>query len=272
MDFTVLGLLGPAGSGKDLLADWFCEHGFLKVSFADPIKRFARDVFRLTNEQLWGPSPERNKKFQVDDSWWFWAIGRLGTGSLELMTEVLEYKYKTTGFLALHSWFTTLRRSFPTEISAREILQTLGTEWGREVDPLLWAKYAHHVAGILREDPTRGYTHVEGLSRPSLKGTKRAQGVIIPDHRFANEVATTQEFDGFVIRLRRLALEEKTVGIAGHKSEAEQKTIPDSAFDLVLEIEEFETPSALYLALNTALKDEPWKQGRGTTIRVSRSS
>ena len=47
MDFTVIGLLGPAGSGKDLVGDWFVDKGLTKVSFADPMKRFVQRAFGL---------------------------------------------------------------------------------------------------------------------------------------------------------------------------------------------------------------------------------
>jgi len=58
----LIGILGVAGSGKDTVADYLVSnYNFAKISFADPIKRICKDVFSFTDEQLWGPSQERNK-------------------------------------------------------------------------------------------------------------------------------------------------------------------------------------------------------------------
>ena len=239
MSFEVLGLLGPAGSGKDLVADWLGKKaGFCKIAFADPIKRFARKAFNIDGERLWGESHKRNEIFEVDDAWWFEAIGHFPEASEEFLNGgVLEEGFRTQGFLTLHDWLTTLRREYREKISARVILQTLGTEWGRAVDDLMWAKYAHKVIKKLSKG---GWVYTQSNGLTSVNSAEAPPGVVIPDHRFVNEIKLTQEEGGYVLRLRRLAHEKKeeSVGIAGHRSEAEQKTIPDAAFDHVLNFEE----------------------------------
>lgn len=53
---------GQSGAGKDTIADFLVQdYGFIKISFADPLKRFCMEVFDWTPEQLWGPSENRNK-------------------------------------------------------------------------------------------------------------------------------------------------------------------------------------------------------------------
>lgn len=278
--FTVLGILGPAGSGKDLVADYLCTNGFVKIAFADPMKRFARGAFGLTTEQLWGPSEERNREFEVDEAWWFNAIGNMPQAFDEILNMVLQDGDRSRGYLALMDWFSKLRQNYREKISARLILQTLGTEWGRTVDPLLWARYAHKVAG--RVGAGGGYSQENGWT--SI-GARRWDGVVIPDHRFINEVELSQGFGAYVMRLRRLAREEApTVGIAGHQSESEQKMMTDESFDVVLELEEFwldevdsegnqkyRTPDieSFHRALEPILKEEAWKRGKGTRVRVS---
>lgn len=257
-DFEVLGLLGPAGSGKDLVADWLCqEKGFAKVSFADPIKRFASRTFGIDHDRLWGPSEKRNEMFTVDDSWWYEAIAKMAKSNLELINDVLEVGYRTTGYLKLLDWMTELRTANPTQISARIVLQTLGTEWGRSVDEVMWAKYAHKVAGIIRFEGAQ-YSQAYGLT-PRDPEKPLVKGVVIPDHRFKNEVDMTHAKTGHVIRLRRLELEKKdeTVGIAGHRSEAEQKTIPDDAFHLVIEFPE--GIEKVYEILEQAYATKAWR-------------
>ena len=67
----ILGLVGPAGSGKDLFASILEEeHNFIVISFADVIKRFARKIFDFSSDSLWGPSQLRNEVIKVDESWW----------------------------------------------------------------------------------------------------------------------------------------------------------------------------------------------------------
>lgn len=59
---NIIGISGLAGSGKDTAADFLLEHdGFIKISLADPIKRFAMDVWEFTEEQLFGDSKHRNR-------------------------------------------------------------------------------------------------------------------------------------------------------------------------------------------------------------------
>jgi len=275
MNFTIIGLLGPAGSGKDLVADWFVSKGFVKVAFADSMKRFSQKAFSLSAEQLWGPSHERNKQFPVDLSWWFNAMGNLQDASKEILQDVLQEGDRMNGYLKLLDWFSWLRKTYPEAISAREILQTLGTEWGRAVDPLLWCRYAHRVAqrllhGVFTYDQTTGLTHV-GLVEKELTGfdgskfrtkelvqpyrTDPIAGVVIPDHRFVNEVEETKKH-GYVLRLRRLAREPKVIGIDNHPSESEQTGIPDNAFNLVLEFPE--GVEKVHAMLEEAMKERSW--------------
>lgn len=277
-NFKVLGINGPAGSGKDLVADYFASNGIVKISFADPMKRFVKGAFGLSDLQLWGLSEERNKEFLVDDSWWFNAIGLLPDAFKEILNEVLVGGNRSKGYLSLMDWFNRLRREYPEKISARVILQTLGTEWGRAVDPLLWAKHTHKLIREMGTHPQKSYTKTAGLFIEPSKSTGYYTGAIIPDHRFRNEVELTQQAGGHVIRVRRLALQQETVGIPGHQSEAEQKLLPDEAFDLVLELEEFNKPDtgeldlgALHQALAPVFQEEAWKQGKGTKRRLAPS-
>lgn len=55
----IIGLAGISGAGKDTAGDYLVRHhGFTRVAFADPLKRWVRDIFGLTAAQLWGA--ERN--------------------------------------------------------------------------------------------------------------------------------------------------------------------------------------------------------------------
>ena len=49
------------GAGKDEVSKYLISKGYTSIALADPIKRFAMDVWGLSREQLWGPSSLRNR-------------------------------------------------------------------------------------------------------------------------------------------------------------------------------------------------------------------
>lgn len=58
----IVGIAGPAGSGKSLLATALSErHGFRIISIADLPKRFVKDALNFTDHQLYGPSEARSE-------------------------------------------------------------------------------------------------------------------------------------------------------------------------------------------------------------------
>jgi len=80
--------------------------------------------------------------------------------------------------------------------SPRQMMQSLGTEWGREsVDKDLWLKVA---AKRIRKARQAG-----------------AAGVVIPDIRFDNEAEFVEQLGGFVVEVTR----EGTAAVAAHASE-----------------------------------------------------
>lgn len=145
----LVGITGKARSGKDTLAEYLVEHhGFLKLSFAEPIRRFVSDITGHSVEELTdGPLKEEH----------------LG-------------------------WLDT---------TPRRLMQTVGTEWGREmVDPDLWLKVAHR---RIREARQAG-----------------VPGIVIADVRFDNEAEFVRRWGGEVVRLTRPGSAE----VAAHASEA----------------------------------------------------
>lgn len=56
----IIGVSGLAGSGKSTVAEMLADCRFVTISLADPIKRIARDLYAFSDEQLWGPSHNRN--------------------------------------------------------------------------------------------------------------------------------------------------------------------------------------------------------------------
>ena len=64
----LLGVAGPKGSGKDTFASVFnsyCGELFLVHAFAEPLKQVCKQMYLLSDAQLYG----REEKEQVDERW-----------------------------------------------------------------------------------------------------------------------------------------------------------------------------------------------------------
>ena len=61
----IIGLVGNKNVGKDTFADYLVENkGFIKYAFADPLKKGLKELFGLTDEQIYG-----DKKEEIDPEW-----------------------------------------------------------------------------------------------------------------------------------------------------------------------------------------------------------
>lgn len=76
----ILGLMGPAGSGKSTVAKYLHDrHCALRFSFADPLKAVAAATLGFSHEQLYGTQAQKEA---VDPRYNFsprWFLQRLGT-------------------------------------------------------------------------------------------------------------------------------------------------------------------------------------------------
>jgi hypothetical protein len=123
------------------------------------------------------------------------------------------------------------RRADGAFLTPRHALQTLGSDWGRSMDPDVWARRALAVAQGIADG--WAYSPKTGLSN-ALRSTSIPAGVVIPDVRFRNEVGAINRAGGKVWKVVRdgAGLE----GEAGlHASEQELGRIPGSEFAAALD-------------------------------------
>ena len=140
----LIGIAGSARSGKDTAADFYCDRfGFVKYSFAQPLKEAIKVMFSLNEDHVNG----NLKEVVLDD---------LG-------------------------------------VSPRYLMQTLGTEWGRNtVNNDVWL-----------------------LAAKRNLATADGYGVVIPDVRFENEADFIRENGGLLLHISR----ENKVQVLNHASE-----------------------------------------------------
>lgn len=221
----IIGLSGFAGSGKDLVSDILVrDHGFVKIALADCMKRFLKEVYDFSDEQLWGPSEERNKPDE-------------------------RYQRKPFGYAAGEPHFVGRIENVPPfskegedlvrramadmYLTPRYALQRLGTEFGRDCYPNTWLDYTLRIAkttlGHFEEKYLEVYTAQKGLHRAVI-GDERPQGVVIPDCRFKNEFSAIKKANK-IIRIKRTGYENPAWN---HPSETEQMEVPDEEFDAIL--------------------------------------
>lgn len=212
----IVGVTGNARAGKDTLAAHLIKHyGFERIGMADPMKRFCQEVFGFSDEQLYGEERDApDKRYR------------------RIARTIVEHE--DARFLAeIDSMIRKLpppAEPYTVYLTPRFALQTLGTEWGRLCYPDIWIEYAVRTALVLLRgdhlyDVKRGLRHVEGMKPP--------RGVVFSDLRFKNEFDVIKKSGGLMVRIYREG-QEGNVGIAGHASEEEQKTMPDQDFDVVI--------------------------------------
>lgn len=117
-----------------------------------------------------------------------------------------------------HAWVTERRlKEEPIPglgVSARELMQTIGTECGRALHRDLWVRHLHLRLGL-------GWFGAHGTFRPQ-PGMHAGQPmapihdrIVISDVRFLNEAAWLRSIGGHLVRLHR----ESAPGVRMHASE-----------------------------------------------------
>lgn len=233
----ILGISGLAGSGKDTVAEFLGrDFKFTSVALADPLKRIARDVYAFTDEQLWGPSANRNapdKRYARPHTW---VLGPR-EGPREMTCACCDAE--------ADRWFVdnmlVVKEDSiaPCYLTPRYALQKLGTEWGRDCSPDTWAALCVRTSKRLLERDRLRYDRKKGLYVVASSHGDEAvdvspTAVAIPDVRFRNEMRVIREAGGKLLRVKRPGAGLRGAA-ANHPSEAEQAGIPDADFDLVLE-------------------------------------
>ncbi len=147
----LIGISGLANSGKDTAADFLVgRYSFVKTSFADPMKKIAREAFGFSDEQLYGPSEARNApdtRYPREHGPFDVSGGRCRCCSVDIF--LLDER----GASRPQCYLTP-----------RFALQQLGTAWGRTCYPNVWVELAiRNAEGDVVIPDVRFKNEVEGL-------------------------------------------------------------------------------------------------------------
>jgi len=231
MNFPLMILVGKAGVGKDTIAGFLAKRGGICIAQADPLKRFAYQVLGMSEHQLWGPSEARNapdprprRRILLDADLessrkrWLMDIGLVGSdGRVDpSAVDALDYWERT---------FLWSNEDLDKPLTPRHVLQTLGTEFGRSLNPSIWVDYAADTAVKLLETQ-RAYDRKSGVTLIP----HRNEFVVITDGRFLNEVLSVKEIGGKAYKIVGANAELPDQG-SQHASETQQNEIPDIWFD-----------------------------------------
>ncbi|MBN6741413.1 hypothetical protein JKG47_12855 [Acidithiobacillus sp. MC6.1] len=191
----IIGLTGPAGCGKDTVADLLVtHHGYHKTSFADSLYREVSEAFGIPVE----------------------ALSRRVTKELP-MTGLEPVFCGDLGFIEV------LQRVDPDfdwhkAYSPRQILQWWGTDYRRAQDGEYWVRQ-------VRERIIGGMS-MDRVMRQE-KSPAGCKPWVVTDVRFQNEAYPIHEFSGNLVLVER-----DTEAVAKHQSEAFWATCtPDFRLD-----------------------------------------
>ena len=164
---------GSAGAGKSEVAKRLVEkHGFVEVALADEIKRICMRLWDFSEEQLWGPSAERNKPDER------YTTPHLITDSTATCSKC-GVEIRLDG-----SWdnLQAVDGSQGCPLTPRHALQQIGTEVARAIDPDVWVRYTMKAASDILEEGwhyhrTRG--SYAGSSSSRIKGMSQCLSGLI---------------------------------------------------------------------------------------------
>ena len=193
-----LGNKRAAGAGKDVIAKHLVDkYNFTSVAWADPLKRFCKEVYDFSDEQLWGESDARtqpDKRYPRDDGTFLTpreALQGLGDG-----------------------W-------------GRKCYKNTWVDYGISVaKKILSGGSAYTSKYGLQPNPSWRVDSGYGLF-----------GVVFSDVRYLNEFNAVRAAGGKVVRIKRIVNNQfDIVGMNhSHKSETELPNEDDGIFDYIID-------------------------------------
>lgn len=195
-------ITGKSRSGKDTLADLFISLGgsfeVQKVAFADEPKRILMNLYKFTEEELWGPSELRNLpgKYMLEKK----SISITPRQGLQKLSQNFARDYYDG------TWCDFL-------------MEQCEDVEKNSIDRVYSRTY--HDPWVFRVMPE--------IQRPH----HCVKTIVVPDTRYSNEHNALKNKNAVMIKIYK-----DGAGLLGelgqHSSETEQDQIPDSSYDFVV--------------------------------------
>jgi hypothetical protein len=167
----LIGLAGPAGVGKDTIADYLvATYGYTKFSFSDALYDEVAEAFGIDKVKLY----ERSTKEQPMEALQYWYCR--------------DHTFRTILFQMLHA--AGVQYALDEWCSPRQVLQWWGTEYRRTQDPEYWIKRSEKV--------------IEDYLHAARRDPEAPQvGLVNCSVRFPNERGLIEGHGGEVWHVRR---------------------------------------------------------------------
>lgn len=237
--YPLILICGNAGSGKDTLADLIrSQEQAVKIALADPIKQFVGRVWQVEDDVLWGPSELRNKR--LDSSFikkWFFDARKTDANYLRSWMNLIGNDVSS---MTMYKWFC--QHVGGVDLTVRELLQKLATEFARAVNPDVWIDVGLKTAHQLMST-TSTYDRKCGV----IGAQTRHSLVVVSDGRFANEILKVKAQGGYVVKI----IDPHAKKSDKHQSETELDTVPEWWFNEVIVNDKTERLSMEILAAKT---------------------
>lgn len=240
MQRNIIAIFGKSKSGKNTVADMIAasRKGAIQIAFADKLKQVCMDLFGLTAQDL---NTEEGKakatKLPCPTCPMCKSINTTLAATTIAFSSFYDqpvYNHKGTQQVECRDCGAAgSPDSFVGFWTPRMILQHVGTEGVRRVDPNAWARDAMKTA-VLALDKGVSVSSSTTSSDSKIGDRFRPSLVVVNDGRFRSELAAVRAAGGIAWRLRRSETDNAATGIAGHVSEVEIDGIPDSEFDEVI--------------------------------------
>ncbi len=236
---NIIAIVGKSKTGKSTVADMIAasRKSTIQIAFADKLKQVCMDLFGLTTQDL---NTEEGKAKPTQLPCPTCPMCKSINTTLAAMTIAFSSFYDQPVYSHKGPQQVECKDcgaagppdSFVGFWTPRMILQHLGTEGVRRVDPDAWARCAMRTAVSALD---KGVDVVTSTSPDRKAGDNFKPGlVVVTDGRFRSELAAVRAAGGIAWRLRRPETDNVATGIAGHASEVEIDGIPDSDFDEVI--------------------------------------
>jgi len=188
----ILGIAGRKGHGKDSVAKILEEQGWTVVAFADELKRLAMGVFGLSPEEVFGgiEVKERPLEKMKDET-----LQKMISFGKSAYPEMLAPIFTRTNPIDAGKKMEEFVEEILKEpvITSRLILQQMGTEFGRKLDPDVWVRRVQCHLGRLS---LGGFAYNRYTGMRSVPGLPAPPGAAISDVRFENEASAIRGWGG----------------------------------------------------------------------------